>query len=178
MQILVFCIGMLCVFTGCVQQRGQQKSKILSRTIQQTTLVTPSTELSAQSKRDECAFLSPKRQRHSRKRSTSSVELVKQYEARLYDVPVLVTAVAKRGYSDDQGRKMLEYRSSAPLSEVKNFYIQEMERFGWQQEFMFEGHELLLHFKKPQRFCSISIRPVGASFVSSKRLALHLFVSA
>lgn len=180
MHFFVFCILILSVFTGCVKQKGHKKDKFLQRVINQTAFITPSTELSAQSKKDECAFLlSKRRQRYSIKRSTySAAELVKQYEARLYDIPVLVTAVAKRGYNDDQGRKMLEYTSDISLVDIKNFYIQEMERFGWQQEYMFEGHELLFHFKKSQRSCFISIRPSRKFFASSKRFSILLFISA
>ena len=169
---------MLCVFTGCVQQEKQQKNKRTAHATQQTTLVTPSTELSAQSDQDECAFFSSVPSRSRKRSHCSSAELVKEYEARLFDVPVLVTSVAKRGSVDEQGGKLLEYTSKTPVEDVKNFYIQEMERFGWQQEYIFEGNELLIHFKKPQRFCSVSIRPVGRSFASSKRITITLFVSA
>ncbi len=178
MHVLVFCSVVLCVFTGCVQQGSQQKNKRTVHATQQTTLVTPSTELSAQSHEDECAFFSSTPRRSKKRSHCSAAELVKQYEARLFDVPVLVTSVAKRGCVDEQGKKMLEYTSKTPVDDVKNFYMQEMERFGWQQEYIFEGNELLLHFKKPQRFCSISIRPVGRSFASSKRISITLFVSA
>lgn len=162
---------------GCVQQSGKKKVRVVNaKRIRKAELIIPSTELSALScQQDKCAFsdISSKKMR-----KISSKEQARQIEARLIDIPIPVTSVATGASVDSRGAKLLVYSSTLSSDNIKEFYIQEMERFGWQKEDVFEGAELLLQFKKPQRVCSVSVRPTKKTWNRSKNVLINVFVSA
>ena len=82
---------------------------------------------------------------------------------RLSDVPdaplhVVVRSVVKSEQTPDDLQVFYEY-GSLGRQEIKNFYMEEMERLGWRLNFEFEGAELLLEFIKPNgMLCIISFR--------------------
>jgi hypothetical protein len=170
------CVTLL-LLSGCGKQTGKNKKVrvIDAKRVRRTELIIPSTELSALScKQDECAF---SRTTFKAPRKISSKEQARQFEARLVDIPIPVASTATHACADSGGCKLLAYSSTLSAEEIKKFYIQEMERFGWQQEYLFEGNELLLNFKKPQRFCSVSVRPTKKTWERSKSVSINLFVS-
>lgn len=91
-----------------------------------------------------------------------TLAIVREQEARLSDIPVPLEAVPFPYVVDDSlttQHMMLGYDCKIDYEAVINFYDQEMERNGWQKAAEYKGFESLLNFTKPQRFCSISIRP-------------------
>jgi hypothetical protein len=91
-----------------------------------------------------------------------ALEIVREQEARLSDIPIPLEANPLPYVIDDSlttEHMMLGYDCSLDHDAVINFYDQEMERNGWQKTAEYKGFETLLNFSKPQRFCSISIRP-------------------
>lgn len=56
-------------------------------------------------------------------------------------------------------RIMLGYENMMPAHALYDFYVQEMERLGWQQEYTFSGPEFFLLFSRPGTLTAISIRP-------------------
>lgn len=90
------------------------------------------------------------------------VHFLQQHEARLIDVPLaLGSKVVPAGASQDHdnGSIMLWYTNKNDVHWLVHFYEQEMERNGWKIEGRLYGNEIVLHYTKPQRFCTIMIRP-------------------
>lgn len=178
MKRLVGCLCTLLLFSGCVKtQKKEKKTRIVHTNRQgQNSLIIPSKELSALSEQSEsCAFVLSSKSKKRKK--LSAREQAQQIEARLVDVPIPVAVKPIAVSFSDRGNKLLSYISTLPAQEIKKFYIQEMERFGWKQEYYFEGDEMLLSFKKPDRFCSVSVRPTRKSWDKSKNVLLNVFVS-
>ncbi|MFT6765810.1 MAG: hypothetical protein ACJAZS_000704 [Alteromonas naphthalenivorans] len=176
-KTLTYCLCAVLLFSGCGVPQKKEKTRIVNANKKsKSRLIMPSKELSALSEQsDSCAFILPAQSKKSKQLSIK--EQIQQVEARLVDVPIPVSVRPAAISHDDRGYKLLSYESSLPSAEIKKFYIQEMERFGWRQEYYFEGQELLLSFKKPDRFCSISVRPTRASWDRSKNVLLNIFVS-
>jgi len=92
-------------------------------------------------------------------------EFVRQKEAKLSDIPVVLNAEPIKNYfhnilSGKTNNITLGYRVSAEsgLGVIVTFYRQEMERLGWKQVVFFDSFEKLLVFQKPSRFCVICVR--------------------
>lgn len=171
----------LLLLSGCSKQTKNQKKKtrvVNAKTVRKSELIIPSTELSALALKQECAFLSEDSSSSKKTKKLSGVEQARQCEARLVDIPVPVATKPCNACIDATGKKMLAYTSTLPVDDVKRFYIEEMERFGWSQDYAFEGQELLLSFRKPQRHCAISVRPTRKNWQRSKNVAINVFVSA
>ena len=117
---------------------------------------------------------SPKQIKHSSAESTqtgseqflqqeSQTLLVKEQEAKLIDIPVPLNAQPIFNYftHDSSDGMSLAYKTEQPHQEIVTLYDQEMECFGWKKAAFFDGVESLLHFEKPGRYCSVSVRPLG-----------------
>ncbi len=102
-------------------------------------------------------------QKKKRKRDFMWVE----QEARLHDIPVLLHArpisltVPKHEPSLDSSDIGMKYNvSGITLHEAQVFYLQEMERLGWESSHTFIlTEEMLLLFQKPHSSAAISLRP-------------------
>ena len=99
-----------------------------------------------------------------KKRLALARECARQQEAKLVDIPLPlnVKPVSEFFYDDHVGSadsSMLAYTTDQPLDEIADFFKQGMERHGWRCRTSFSGLEHLMHFTKPKRFCSISLRP-------------------
>ena len=178
MKRLVCYLSILLLFSGCAKtQKKEKKPRIVHANRQgQNRLIMPSRELSALSEQSEpCAFVLSSQDKKRKKISIK--EQAKQIEARLVDVPIPVAVKPMAVSFGDRATKLLSYNSELSAKEIKKFYIQEMERFGWKQEYYFEGDEMLLSFKKPDRFCSVSVRPTRKNWNKSKNVLLNIFVS-
>lgn len=82
-----------------------------------------------------------------------------QQEAKLFDIPILLGASPLMSESNaSDGNECLVYISSRERSVIVDYYQQEMERHGWQQQPSFYCDETVLNFKKPGRFTTILIR--------------------
>ena len=90
--------------------------------------------------------------------------IVELNEAKLSDVPIPLNSKPLQEYveqcpTDIADKKIiLGYICDMPDLDVIIFYNNQMERFGWEKIAFFSGIETLIIFKKPSRFCSISIR--------------------
>lgn len=86
----------------------------------------------------------------------------KHLEARLYDVPVLLNAQLVQNINNTASvdeSSIISYESEVSFDAIALYYQEEMERLGWWQTAAFKGSEILLNFEKPNKYCSISIRP-------------------
>lgn len=81
-------------------------------------------------------------------------------EAHLTDIPLPVQVVPRilsGSHADSTG---LTFVSAFQLTDLVRFYQFEMERLGWKELHIFSVEsEVLLVFEKPQKFCTVSIRP-------------------
>lgn len=87
----------------------------------------------------------------------------KRLEAKLYDVPVLINAQLVQNINNTEAvdeSSIISYETTVDYDQVCTFYQEEMEKLGWWQSAAFEGSESLLNFEKPNKYCSISIRPL------------------
>ena len=85
----------------------------------------------------------------------------RQYEARLYDIPITINAKPLSEYctqcEPDQAIQ-LGYSTALSKENIIKFYQQEMERMGWLEYGIVCGYEFVVQFEKPRRFCTVSIR--------------------
>jgi hypothetical protein len=96
-------------------------------------------------------------------------------EARLTDIPIPLLVESQSASCSKNGAGMcLVYKTSMSDLDLISFYKKEMERFGWVQNLLFEGSEVLMVFRKPSRFCSLSLRPTKKTFFKSKQIMLHV----
>lgn len=81
--------------------------------------------------------------------------------ARLYDVPSMVGSIPlqlKNTSIEAEGQSVHGILSPYDENEVTNFYMLEMENFGWQRVACIKGPENTLLFQKPKKICIVSIR--------------------
>jgi hypothetical protein len=87
--------------------------------------------------------------------------LWKQQEARLYDIPIMMHAYPDYAYQDeckDDYSTFVAYTVPDTCDGVQSYYVQNMERYGWQHAASVDGYEKILVFEKPQKLCIISLR--------------------
>lgn len=81
-------------------------------------------------------------------------------EAQLTDIPFPVQVTPRILSGSKTGAMGLTFMSHFLLSDLVRFYQFEMERLGWKELHLFSVEsEILLVFEKPQKFCTVSIRP-------------------
>ncbi len=105
----------------------------------------------------------PPIKRHSnvRSKSTGKGNTFAHIQAKLTDVPTLPLNAKPiaRLCSSEPHMIMMGYSSTMTCNDIIAFYQYEMERFGWDFGAQFKASEYLLQFCKPDRNCTISIRP-------------------
>jgi hypothetical protein len=62
------------------------------------------------------------------------------------------------GYSCNQDTLVLGYKSPLSRQEAIEFFMNQMERYGWKHLVSFDAPEMLLQFESPNRYCSIVIK--------------------
>ncbi len=96
----------------------------------------------------------------SYKKSAFSEAEARRQEAMLMDVPIplYTSRIPVTNYDQYGNQIVLGYQSSSTPDELITLYREQMGRHGWNLAQEFTGSESLLHFEKPMRACSISIR--------------------
>lgn len=98
------------------------------------------------------------------KNKAEDAQLVRQKEAKLSDIPVPINSEPLLKYFKSKTKKneiILGYKNYMDASSVAKFYNQEMELFGWENVLFFDNIEKIMLFKKPSRFCLVSIRDIN-----------------
>ncbi len=81
-------------------------------------------------------------------------------QAHLADIPLPIQAEIHMLGGSTPSATGLTFISNFSLPDLVKFYEFEMERLGWRQLHMFGVEsEVLLVFEKPEKLCTISIRP-------------------
>jgi len=95
--------------------------------------------------------------------SSPDFSFIREQEARLMDIPLPLDAEPLPVYflenKDVVSTTSLAYKSMVLREDLLTFYQEEMERCGWQKKAESDLLEVFLYFEKPERFCSISLRP-------------------
>lgn len=93
----------------------------------------------------------------------NAIDVIRQKEAKLSDIPIPISSQPILEYCLYETQKpdeiMLGYSCGLSADELMKFFNQEMERSGWRYGAQFNGYEQLLQYEKPNRVCSISLRP-------------------
>lgn len=105
-----------------------------------------------------------KKKRMSRKQKKLSIlETARTQEARLIDVPLPLDVKPIGDFFEQEeslGQALaLGYKTDMPAEQLVDFYAREMERYGWQCFSELHGAEHFASFVKPDRYCSVSVRP-------------------
>lgn len=100
------------------------------------------------------------------RKQDAATYVVRQEEAKLFDVPIPLDVRPLERYASSDAAfpssSFLAYHAHADVSELSEFYITQMARFGWQKITDFCGPETMLIFEKPNRRCCIVLRPAFA----------------
>lgn len=90
------------------------------------------------------------------------LERVIQQEAMLVNVPLPLfdERIIDSHDNVDPDALVLGYKSPLTHSQVSDFFMLQMERYGWQHLVSFAGHEQLLQFANPDEYCTIVIRSI------------------
>lgn len=84
---------------------------------------------------------------------------LRNYEARLTDVPLVLDARPIKKQITDT---VYSYQTQLDAQSLSQFYIREMERFGWRLLAQNKASEILLVFQKPVKICVISLCRSGS----------------
>jgi len=107
---------------------------------------------------------------HDKKKSRKQKKLalresVRQREARLADIPIPLNVEPITDFFEDDTslsqHSSLGYSANMSPEQAYDFFKSEMERHGWRCMSSVSGTEKLFYFVKPDKFCSVSIRPHG-----------------
>jgi|GEM_PF-6706771 len=102
------------------------------------------------------------------KQHATSLILMHKVNSDFVDIPIplgiseLVSFPANNGVGKNGNNvdTSLSFKSKNSIAYMVDFYLAQMERFGWQYMGQFNaGGEVLLHFVKPDKKSAISIRP-------------------
>jgi hypothetical protein len=101
----------------------------------------------------------------AKKKSFDAQEAACQ-EAAILDIPIPLYTQRLPIITNDQhgSQVMLGYYSAIEPSSLITLYQEQMEQYGWHLARSFIGTESLLHFEKPTKACSVSIRPRNTLF--------------
>jgi len=115
-----------------------------------------------------------------KKKLALACERAREQEAKLVDIPVPLNVKPVSDFFCDEhvgstDSSMLAYTTDQSLDEIADFFKQGMERHGWRCRTSFSGLEHLMHFTKPKRFCSISLRS-HAGKTRGKRANSGIFI--
>ncbi|MDP3888997.1 MAG: hypothetical protein Q8Q25_00445 [bacterium] len=143
----VSCLLFFLCFVGCIPERKHhKKNKHLTQTVKQQADVLSH------------VVFDDKELRLLERQSKKNTESISQQEAKFSDIPIPFYTYLKTQTREGHDI-VLYYESDMSPAEIKRFYARQMEYLGWQQVASFSGMESLLHFKRSDRVCALSIRP-------------------
>ena len=177
-RVLLYCLCTL-LFSGCSQQPQKSLKKDISSDVVVAKNVSSDESIYSpinyklaerdESEKNLIKTVRCKLEAGSRRADSFTQEL----EAKLIDIPIPLSAKPLLDYytaGSDLPIDLLGYNVSMELEDVLKFYEHEMERLGWQRLAFCTGFETLLTFSKPDRLCSISIRPQSTKFGKSRNV--------
>lgn len=119
-----------------------------------------------------CLLLSSCKHQSSRQKSKSNVgqlmsnnrnalfDTIIQQEAMLIDIPIPLydERIIPYPFLIESDTLVFGYKSSLSPIQLVDFFLHQMERFGWQHLVSFEAAEILMQFQSPDRYCTVVIK--------------------
>ena len=102
------------------------------------------------------------------------LDAIIRQEAMLVDIPIPLYDERIIQSCDDVARLdtlFFGYKSPLSCAQAHDFFMTQMERYGWQHLVSFESADLLLQFASPYRYCTIIIKKSDDNSVHS-----HIFI--
>jgi hypothetical protein len=99
----------------------------------------------------------------------------REAEARYYDLPIPIGCQAS--FEDNERGILAQFKTALSIDEIREFYLAEMECFGWKLVTEFLGTESMLLFERPSRWLTITIKSDGrinrVSLISCNKEGSH-----
>jgi hypothetical protein len=89
------------------------------------------------------------------------LDTIIQQEAMLVDIPIPLydeRIIPSFGSKIESDTLVFGYKSPLACAQAQEFFMNQMERYGWQHLVSFESAELLLQFASPDRYCTMIIK--------------------
>jgi len=89
------------------------------------------------------------------------LDTIVQQEAMLIDIPIPLydhRIIPSSHLSAESDTLVFGYQSPLSRAQAIDFFMNQMERYGWRHLVSFDGEELLLQFESPDRYCSVIIK--------------------
>ena len=94
--------------------------------------------------------------------TVTSANILREYEARLFDITPFWGAQLKRGFKhcdEKLGMQwLLEYEVASDIQMVRVWYDQQLEYAGWVRVQQVDAFTTLMLFKKPSKLCQITLQ--------------------
>lgn len=88
------------------------------------------------------------------------LDFIIQQEAMLIDIPIPLfnERIILPSSQVEDGTLVFGYKSPLSSAQAIDFFVSQMERLGWKHIVSFEGEEIILQFKSPDRYCTVVIK--------------------
>lgn len=98
--------------------------------------------------------------RHQASAHNIILDSIAQQEAMLIDIPIPFynERILPSDYCTQSDTLVFGYKSPLVLAQAIDFFMQQMERYGWQHLVSFEAGDVILQFASPDRYCTIVIK--------------------
>jgi hypothetical protein len=89
-----------------------------------------------------------------------ALDTIAQQEAMLVDIPIPLydERIVSSTYTIDSETLVFGYKSPLSCAQAVEFFMHQMERYGWQHLVTFEAAQILLQFSNPDRYCTVIIK--------------------
>jgi hypothetical protein len=100
------------------------------------------------------------------------LDTIIQQEAMLVDIPIPFydERIIPSDYAIESQTLFFGYKSPLSQADAIDFFMNQMERYGWKHLVSFEGEGSVLQFESPDRYCTVIVkssdhRPQGSSIL-------------
>lgn len=89
-----------------------------------------------------------------------ALDKIIQQEAMLTNVPIPLyeERILTLSYQKDENIILLGYKSQLSADQLIDYFMNQMERYGWKHIVFFEAQESILQFENPDYYCTILIK--------------------
>ena len=92
------------------------------------------------------------------------LDIIIQQEAMLVDIPIPLydeRIIPLNHFSIESDTLVFGYKSPLACAQAQAFFMNQMERYGWQHLVSFISEDVLLQFSSPDRYCTVIIKKDG-----------------
>lgn len=104
------------------------------------------------------------------------LDIIIQQEAMLVDVPIPLydeRIISCNDSSIESDTLVFGYKSPLSCAQAQDFFMHQMERYGWQHLVSFDSQDVLLQFSSPDRYCTVIIKKSDRS-PSHSRIFIYI----